>query len=80
MAEVSHWALSELAVTAIRHVESPSVDVGKLLGTGPLRVGLDDVHKLLQQDTPSFRLEYDGAVITASREDGGVIGTIAVRF
>lgn len=67
--------------SAIRDTDAPHVNLGPVLGlNGELRVGLEDMHALLASGEPSFRLEWNNAVVTVRRQDGGVMATLEVRW
>lgn len=77
--------LQRLVDTA-KELDSPHVNLGPLLGLQrPLLAEVDDLHKLVQSQYPSFELSYDNVFLTAqptgalTAPDGATF-TIGVRI
>lgn len=69
------------ALDVYRDLDEPHVNLGPLLGTDrPLRVGLDDLHELLQSGEPTFSIEYGDAELTVRKQDGGMMATLALHW
>lgn len=77
---VTRNALSD-AIDKLADLDSPHVDLGPLLGTDkPIRIGLDDLHELLQSGEPAFSLEYGDTSLTVCRQDGGMMATVEIKW
>jgi hypothetical protein len=77
---VTRNALSD-AMDVEQEIDSPHVDLGPLLGADrPLRIGLDDLHELLQSGEPAFSLEYGDTSLTVRRQDGGMMATLEFKW
>lgn len=73
--------LADLFDRAFLAADSPHVDLGPLLGSStPIRVGLDDVHALLQSAEPAFNIEVANAALTVRRQDGGMMAELEIKW
>ena len=71
-------ALGALVATS---TDAFTVNIAPALGLStPLRIGLDDVSRLVQTGEPAFHLEVDGATVTVKSESGGWLAELMVRF
>jgi len=62
LTNLSHSKLLDL----LSEVNSPHIDLGPALGLShPLLAEVDDLNKLVQHESPSFKLSYENAFLTA---------------
>ena len=80
MAEVTKSTLAEL-IDLAGQVNSPHVDLGPALGLpSPLLVKVDGMYKLLEHESPTFSISYDGAILSATPQDGGALFALEISL
>jgi len=80
MTELSKELLTKLIDDASQ-LNSPHIDLGPALGLPlPLLVKADGMYKLLEHESPTFSLSYEGAILTATPQEGGVMFGLALQF
>lgn len=80
MTELSKELVEKLIGDASQ-INSPHVNLGPVLGLpSPLLVKADGMYKLLEHESPTFSLSYDGATLTATPQDGGVMFGLDFSF
>jgi len=80
MTELSKELLTKLIDDASQ-LNSPHIDLGPALGLpSPLLVKADGMYKLLEHESPTFSLSYDGAILTATPQEGGVMFGLDLQF
>jgi len=80
MTELSKELLTKL-IDEASQINSPHIDLGPALGLpSPLLVKADGMYKLLEHESPTFSLSYDGAILTATPQEGGVMFGLDLQF
>lgn len=78
---LSRGELNWMRDRAVLTMDSPHVDIGHLFGrTTPVRLGLDDVHALLESGEPAFKLEVSDTSLTVRRQDGGMLAELEFQW
>lgn len=74
-------SLRQALDAAIEAADSPHFDLGPFLGTQtPVKIGLIDMHELLQHGEPALELEFEGKTLTVRPTMQGPEAKILASF
>jgi hypothetical protein len=80
MVDVARNELKALLDNALTAMDSPHVDLGAFFDGANVKIGVTDLHMLLQSVEPAFQLELGDTTLTVRRQDGGMMATLDLKW